>query len=155
VSSNNFAVLRIALRQNPLDEVVAVLVAGDINQRNARSVNSAFADTIEIATQKITTSNLQEFLNYLGGILIRTVLSSEANDMIDGTAAVGRGTMLADVLNAPVTKLTVSDDVNVGKYLLYTESLLSVSMDFQVLRELSLLTNLVFFEAVLKDVLDD
>lgn len=35
--------------------------------------------------------------------------------MVDGTAAIGRGTLLADVLDAPVTELTVSDDIDTSE----------------------------------------
>jgi hypothetical protein len=38
--------------------------------------------------------------------------------MVDGTAAILRSTMLADVLDAPVAKLAMGDNVNVGKDLL-------------------------------------
>lgn len=38
--------------------------------------------------------------------------------MVDGAAAVSRGAMLADVLNAPVAELAMGDNVNVGEDLL-------------------------------------
>lgn len=38
--------------------------------------------------------------------------------MVDGTAAVLRSAVLTDVLDAPVAKLAMGDNVNVGKDLL-------------------------------------
>jgi hypothetical protein len=48
--------------------------------------------------------------------------------VVNGSAAVGRSTVLADVLNAPVAELAVGDDVDVLKNLLNAGALLSVSM---------------------------
>lgn len=46
--------------------------------------------------------------------------------MINGTAAVRRGTMLTDMLDAPVAKLTMGHNVDVGENLLNAGSLHSV-----------------------------
>jgi hypothetical protein len=35
--------------------------------------------------------------------------------MVNGTAAIGRGTMLADVLNAPVAELAMSNDIDTSE----------------------------------------
>jgi len=43
--------------------------------------------------------------------------------MISGTTAISRGAMLANMLDAPVSKLAVSDNVNAGKYLFDTGTL--------------------------------
>lgn len=48
--------------------------------------------------------------------------------MVDGTAAISWGTVLTDVLNAPVPELAVSDDVDAAKDLLYTWALYDVSI---------------------------
>lgn len=39
------------------------------------------------------------------------------NDMLNGTILVVRSTVLADVLDAPVSELTVGEDVNFGYHL--------------------------------------
>lgn len=65
VSSNDLAVLRVGMGQDVLDEVVAILVAGDIDQRDAGTVVSTLADAIQIATQELGTSDLEALLNNL------------------------------------------------------------------------------------------
>lgn len=116
----NLAMLRCRVREDILDQVVSVLVAGYINKGNARPVNTAFANPIKVAAKKIRAANFQTFLNNLGGELVHAVLSCIPDDVVDGTASVGRGTMLADVLNTPVAKLTMGNNINVGKDLLNT-----------------------------------
>lgn len=50
MGSNNVAVLRAGMSQDVLNQVVAVLVAGDVDEGNSRSVSTALADTIKVAT---------------------------------------------------------------------------------------------------------
>lgn len=115
MSSNDLTMLGRSIVQNPLDQVVAILIAGNVNQRDSSSVTAAFADTVEIAAEEVTTSNLETLLNNLRGELVGTVFGSIANDVVDGAAAVGRGTVLANMLNTPVPELTMSDNVDVGE----------------------------------------
>lgn len=58
VLSNDFPMLRIGMGENVLDEVVAVLVTRDIDQRNTRTVETTLTDTIKIATEKVNPTNL-------------------------------------------------------------------------------------------------
>lgn len=127
VGSYDIPVLRVCVCQNPLDQVVAILIAGNVNERNSRSIHAALTDPIKIAAQKVASSNLQTLLHYLGSILIHAVLCSEANDVIDGSASIWRSAMLADMLNAPVTELAVGDNVNVCKDFFYAGTLFTVS----------------------------
>jgi len=113
VSSHNFTVLRVGMCENPLHEVVAVLVARDIDQGNTGSVHSSLTNSVEIPCQELDSTDLEAFLNYLGGVLIHTVLGGEADHVVHGAAAISRGAVLADMLNAPVTKLAMCDNVDV------------------------------------------
>lgn len=115
VSSDHVSVLGIRVGQDVLNEIIAILVAGNVNQWNTRTVKTALADPVKVAAKKLGASDLEAFLNNLGRELIHGILRSVPNDMINGTAAVRRGTMLANVLDAPVAKLTVRHDVDVGK----------------------------------------
>ena len=115
MSGNDLAVLRVGVRQDVLDEIVAVLVAGNVDQRDAWTIKPALADTVEVPTQKIRPANLQTFFDHLRGKLIHAVLGSIPDNMIDSPAAVCGGAMLTDVLNTPIAELTVGDDVNVGQ----------------------------------------
>lgn len=110
--------LGIRVGQDVLDQVVAVLVAGDVDQRDARTVRTAFADAVQVAREELRSSDLEALLNDLGRELIHAVLGRVADDVVDGTAAIGGSAMLADVLDAPVAELTMGDDVDVCQDLL-------------------------------------
>jgi hypothetical protein len=56
-----------------------------------------------------------DLLSIRGGILIHTVLRCKAEDVVDGTAAISRGTMLADVLNAPVAELAMGNHIDASE----------------------------------------
>ena len=58
VLSNDFPMLRVGMGENVLDEVVAVLVTRDIDQRNTWTVETTLTDTIKIATEKVNPTNL-------------------------------------------------------------------------------------------------
>ncbi|MBE3045571.1 hypothetical protein IMZ48_24095 [Candidatus Bathyarchaeota archaeon] len=123
MSSDHVAVLGTGVRQDVLNQVVAVLVAGNVNERNARSVGTAFADPIQVSTEELGSANLQALLDNLGGKLVGAVLGRVPDDVVDGTAAVGGSAMLADVLDAPVAKLPVGNNVNVREDFLDAGSL--------------------------------
>jgi hypothetical protein len=153
VSSNDFAMLRGGIVQDPLDEVVSVLIARDVNQGDAGTITTSFADSVEVAAQELSTTNLETLLNHLRGELIGAVLGSVANDMVDCPATVGRSAVLADVLDAPVSELAMGNNVNVGEDLLDTGALLEhVSKTSKSWRGAM---HLVLFKAIFKDVLDD
>jgi hypothetical protein len=115
--SNNLTVLRVGVGENVLDQVVSILITCNVDQWDAWAIKTAFADTVKIATEEVNTTNLEAFLNNLGGKLIHAVLGSIADDMINCSAAVSWGTMLANVLDAPVPELTMSDDIDALKHL--------------------------------------
>lgn len=123
MSGDNLAMLGVGVRQDVLDEIVTVLIAGDVDKGNAGTFVPALADTVKIAAQKLGATNLQTLLDHLGRKLVHAVLGGISNDMVDGSAAVSRGAMLADVLDAPVAKLAMSDNVDIGKHLLNARTL--------------------------------
>lgn len=128
VCSNNLTMLRVALSQNPLNQIIAILIAGNVDQGDTGSIDSSLADAVKVATQEIATSDLEALLNHLGSVLIRTVLSSVSNDVVNGATAVGRGSVLTDMLDAPIAELTVGDDVNIGQNFLDARTLKRVSI---------------------------
>jgi len=67
--------LRVGVSENILDEVVAVLVAGDVDQWNARTIETTLTDTVKIASEGVNTQSLG-LLNDLGRKL--SMLYSEA-----------------------------------------------------------------------------
>lgn len=151
---NHLAILRGSIVENPLDKIVAVLVTGDVDERDPGPVRTAFAYAIEVAAEKISPSYLEALLDDLGGKLIRAVLSCVPNDMVDGPASVGRRTVLANVLDAPVPKLPMRYDVDICKHLFNTWSLW-LSLEHPVLLEEKQATHLILLQAILKNVLDN
>jgi hypothetical protein len=86
-----------------------------INQRHARTVGATLTDTLQIAVEELVTTNLETLLNDLGSILINAIVGSEAKNMVDGPGTISWGAMLADMLDAPIAKLAMGDDVNAGE----------------------------------------
>jgi hypothetical protein len=123
VLGNNFPVLGVGVSENVLDEVVSVLVTRDVNQRNARAVETTLTDTVKIPTEEINASDLKTLLNDLGCKLIHAVLRSIADDVVNGPATISRSTMLADVLDTPVAELAMSNDINASQYLFNARTL--------------------------------
>ena len=126
VAGNNFSVLWVGVGQDVLDQVVTVLIAGNVDERNAWTIWATLADAIQVAAEELHSTNLETLLNHLGSELIHAVLGCIPDDMVDGAAAVSWSTMLADVLDAPVSELTVGDDVDAAKDFLNAWTLLEL-----------------------------
>lgn len=112
---NNLSVLWVGMGEYVLDQVVPILIARNIDQRDPWTIKTSFADAIKIAAEKFGTANFKTFLDNLRGKLIHRVLRGIPDDMVDGSASICRSTMLTDVLNTPVAKLTVGNNINVGQ----------------------------------------
>lgn len=61
--------------------------------------------------------------------MVDTVVVRVCEDVVDNTALVGRGTMLTEMLDAPITELAVGDEVNVGNDF-FNRRALSLSVRF-------------------------
>ena len=136
VGSDNLATLGIGVGEDVLNEVVAKLVAGNVDKRHAWAIRTSFADDVKVAVEEFGAADLEALLDDLGSKLIHAVLCSVAQDVIDSTIAVRKGAVLTDVLDAPVAELPVSDDIDASKNLIDARTL-------------------VFVKTVLEDVLDD
>ena len=123
MSSNDVAMLGAGVGQDVLNQIVTVLVTGDINERDPRSVGTAFADAVKVSPKELGSADFQALLDNLGGELVCAVFGGVSNNVVDGTASVGWSAMLADVLDTPVAKLAVGDNVNVSEDFLDTGSL--------------------------------
>lgn len=115
MGSNHLTMLRRSVVKNPLNKVISVLVAGNVNQRNAGAVAASLANSIKISTEKLGTTNLEALLHNLGGKLVSAILCSISDDVVDGPAAVRGGSVFAYVLDAPVPKLAVSHNIDIGE----------------------------------------
>lgn len=58
MGSNHFSMLRGGVVEDPLDQVVAILIASNIDQRNASTVSAAFADAVKVTAKKVSAANL-------------------------------------------------------------------------------------------------
>jgi len=112
VRGYDLPVLRVGVLKDVLNKVVTILITGNVDQWNAWTVKTTLANTIKVTTKKVNTTNFEAFLNDLGGKLIHAILGGISNDMINCTAAISRSAMLADMLNAPIAKLAMSNDIN-------------------------------------------
>lgn len=129
VASDNLSMLGVGMSKNVLNEIVAVLVAGNVNEWDAWTVVAAFANTIKISTKKFHPANLEALFNNFGGKLVHAILRCIADDMVDSTATINRRSMLANMLDAPIAKLTVSNDVDASKNFFDAGALQHVSMN--------------------------
>lgn len=77
---------------------------------------------------ELSTPNLEAFLHDFRCKLIHAVIHGPAYNMLDSTALVVGSTMLTDVLNAPISKLTMSKHVNLRQYFFDRRSLSNVSI---------------------------
>jgi len=136
VGSDNLATLGIGVGEDVLNEVVAELVASNVDKWHARTIRTSLADDVEVAVKEVGAANFKALLDDLGSELIHAVLCSVAQDVVDSTVAVRKSTVLTDVLDAPVAKLAVGDDIDASKDLVDARTL-------------------VLVETVLEDVLDD
>jgi hypothetical protein len=83
-----------------------------IDQWHAGTILATFANPLKVAVQEVVAANLQTFLDDLGSILVHAVISREPDNMVDSSATVGRGSVLADMLDAPIAKLTMRDHID-------------------------------------------
>jgi hypothetical protein len=113
VDGDLLSLVVVGIHQNPLYQIVAVLVTGNINQRNARTIWVCGSDDAKVVLEELNTANLQTFLYNLGGKLIDAVAIGIAKDVVDDSAFVWRGAVLAEMLDTPVSELPVGDEVDV------------------------------------------
>ena len=136
VNGNLFSLLLVSIHENPLDEIVAILITSNVNERDAWSIWMGSGDDIEITIKKLNATNLEALLDDLGGILVDAVAISVDENVVNDPTLVGRSTVLAQVLDAPITELAMGNEINVRDDFFNSGTLL-------------------IFYAVLEDVLND
>jgi len=91
------------------------LIASNVDERHTRTVGTTFADLFEVAIEELGARNFETLLDNLGSELVGAVLCGIAKDVFNGTSLVRSGTMLADMLNAPVAELAVRNDIDTAE----------------------------------------
>lgn len=166
---HQLAVFLIRVGQDVLNEVVAVLITSNclvivriarlyyapmlliVDEGHARATGTCLAHSGKVTIEKIGTTNFQAFLHDLGSKLIGTVLGSKVENMLSGTVLVLRSTVFADVLDTPVSELPVGDDVDADEDLINARALhRTINIHRAAVDDA---TCLIFFQAILKDVL--
>lgn len=112
---NNLSMLWVGMGEDVLDQVISILIAGNIDQRDPRAVKTSLANAIKVTIEKFGTADFKTLLDNLRGKLIHRVLCGIPNDMVDSSASIRRSTVFTDVLDAPVAELAVGNNVNIGK----------------------------------------
>ena len=64
MAGNGLTLVVVSIHENPLDQVIAVLVARDVDKWNARTVWMSSRDDSKIAIHELDTTNLQAFLDH-------------------------------------------------------------------------------------------
>jgi hypothetical protein len=99
-----------------------------VNEWHTWTILATFADTLQISIEELVAANLQALLNHLRGVLIHAILGGETKDMVDSAASISRGSVFADVLDAPISELAMSNDIDTSKHLIDARTLMIVSM---------------------------
>jgi len=95
-----------------------------VNQWDARTVGTSFAYTLEVTLHKFRTANFEAFLDDLGCKLVHAILGGIAKNVVNRTASILGRSMFADMLNAPVSELAMSDNINACEDFIDTRPLL-------------------------------
>lgn len=114
----------VSVHQNPLDEVIPILISSDVDKWDARTIRPSGGDDQKILVQEIQTTDLEALLHNFGSKLIDAIVVGVGQDVINDATLVGWRAMLAEMLNTPVAELAMSDKVDVGDDFLDSRSLL-------------------------------
>lgn len=131
MDGNLLSLLLMGIHENPLDEVVSILITSNVNQRNSWSVRVRCGNYVEVSVKELNATNLETFLNNLGSILINAIAVGVDKNVVNDTSFVRRSTMFTQVLDAPVAELTVSNEVDVGDDFFDRGSLLLLDAVFE------------------------
>jgi len=74
MNCNLLSLVMMSVHQNPLDQVVPILVASNIDERNTWAVGVCCGDDSEVALKELDTSDLQALLDNFGCKLIDAVI---------------------------------------------------------------------------------
>jgi hypothetical protein len=142
MTGHELTLMSCSVHQDPLDQIVAVLISRyymsllarpteenkrfplTVNQWHPRSFGTTSAYTGEIAVQELGAPDLQTFLDDFGCKLIHAVIHSMVEYMLNRTTLVVGSAMLTYVLDAPVAELAMSKQINLCQNFFNGRSLL-------------------------------
>jgi hypothetical protein len=100
-----------------------------VDNGETRTLWVRLANATKVSLKKSWFTNLEALLDCLGGVLIHGVFGSTKYDEIDGALTILRSAVFTDVLDTPVSKLTMNDDVNAVENLVNAWALEIVSSE--------------------------
>ena len=65
VDADLLTVMDMSVHEDPLDQVIAILIARNVDERDAWSIWVSSGDDSEVAIKKLDTTNLEALLNNL------------------------------------------------------------------------------------------
>lgn len=74
MDGNLFSLMVMSIHENPLYEIVAVLIASDVYEGYARTVGMSCSNDTKVPVEKLNSTDLEAFLNDLGSKLIDAVV---------------------------------------------------------------------------------
>lgn len=80
-------------------------------------------DNTKVTVHELSTTDLEALLHNLGSKLVDAVAVSVGEDVVDDTALIRWRTMLAQVLNTPISELAMSNQIDVCNDLLNSRAL--------------------------------
>ena len=73
VNGDLLTLMVMGVHQDPLDEVVAILIASDVDEWDAWTIRASSGDDSKVPIQELKTTNLQTLLDDLGSELVDAV----------------------------------------------------------------------------------
>ncbi len=161
----------VSVHEDPLDQVVAVLITGDyhalarssgylvdaltVDEGDARTLRMSSRHNTQVTVHELGTTDLEALLHNLGSKLVDAVAVSVGENVVDDTALVRRRTMFAQVLDTPVSELAMSNQIDAcndffnGRALIKRSKLLVASLGNEIVG-----TCLFLLNTVLENVLN-
>lgn len=90
MAGNLLALMMVAVHQDPLNQVIAVLITRDVDQGNARSIRVGSGHTMQVLLHELCSTNLEALLNHFRGKLVNAVAVGVVQNMIDDASLVRR-----------------------------------------------------------------
>jgi hypothetical protein len=115
---------RRAILQEVLNEIVAMDVGTDIDQRHTWTTWFLFRDLGDVGLEEFVATSFQCLFDDFGGELVGAVGCCVIEDDFKGTETVFWMAVFDNVLDDPISPLTTSNGVDIFKDLLNTRSLL-------------------------------
>jgi hypothetical protein len=106
-----------------LNEIIAVDVGTDVDQRDARTARFFFDDFGNVRLEDFWTATFECFFNDFGSELVGTVDGGVGEDDVESAKTIVWMAVFDDMLNDPVSPLTTCNGIYILQNLLNTRTL--------------------------------